>query len=266
MGDDLLGAMAKLSSLSLRLLSSHCGKHFTTLRDANYHHRKLLSSSTYRKLQDINCTYTCLRHFTDVWAESFLRDLQTELQELHAQQCVVTATEPDNNVSFTAEVNEPLDTFYIGDAAQDVALQTDIPCSGCDTLHLQLDFLEEKVDGLLAPSDLVITVEAQGNMQTEPALHGSPMSRIDVGSNPQACKDRAPNIGDELRVLREVSAMFENGAPTKSLTLLAGERYKVIGLDHMHLKLEYLDEAMPSGNILKVAVRVDALDCFALPT
>ena len=64
------------------------------------------------------------------------------------------------------------------------------------------------------------------------------------------------NIGDELRVLKEVHAADEK------LTLIVGERYRVVHLDDVSVKLEFLDGAMPNGTSLTVSVEREDLGCF----
>ena len=83
------------------------------------------------------------------------------------------------------------------------------------------------------------------------------------GSNGEMCSNmtgktklNSVSINDELRVRRQVHVADER------LTLIVGERYKVLELGDACARLEFLDETMVEGRRLTLSVKRDDLACF----
>ena len=69
-------------------------------------------------------------------------------------------------------------------------------------------------------------------------------------------KLNAVSVTDELRVMKEVHVAQEK------LTIIIGERYRVLHLDDAYMKLEFLDDTMPNGASLTLSIKREDLVCF----
>lgn len=81
--EDVHASLSCFNGRLLRLLAKYSNQHYTGLQMAAHGQRTVLTTASRRRIRQVAIAGQVLRHFTAPWAEQFLSDVETQLQQAY---------------------------------------------------------------------------------------------------------------------------------------------------------------------------------------
>ena len=81
--DDVNASLSYLNGRLLRFISKYSGKHYSGLQMAAHGQSMVFTTACRRRIRQVAIAGQVIRHFTEPWADDFLRDVEVQLQKAY---------------------------------------------------------------------------------------------------------------------------------------------------------------------------------------